>query len=176
MKLKKAKILDLILLKFHPNREILWNEIHRGDFGDIAQHDLIVNNVNFLISDGLIARDVGSAFSLSLTDKGYAVMTDIKDLGYEKKSKADRRKNAWQMIVGFITLATFVILLLKTCIDAKINLHSSNSTTNKTNLPNVPILKIDTINPNNNPLHNSTDTTANQRKEGKKTQTSLRGN
>jgi len=109
MDLKKAKLLDRILLKFAGNATIKWNDLRDGHWDDIASYHVCENNINFLVGDGMIKRE-SAILALSLTDKGLAVMTDIPNLGYAKKTK----KEIFDACVKYVAIATFFILIYNT--------------------------------------------------------------
>ena len=111
----KAKILDKILLKFNGNITVNWTDLQSNIWDDIASYNICENNINFLVGDQMLKRDT-QLQTLSLTDKGFAVMTDINDLGYFKIAKKEKRETIFKYLSYFIGIATFVILFLKTFI------------------------------------------------------------
>jgi len=111
MNLEKAKILDAILLKFTGNITITWNQLQQGAFNEIATYHVVENNINYLVGDGQLERDVTQAFSLSMTNKGFATMTDLPNLGYVTLAKKEKKKTIWAFISGGIVIATFLILV-----------------------------------------------------------------
>jgi hypothetical protein len=104
-KLEKAILLDKILLKFEGNKTWTWDGIHTPEFYKDLNDDYFVieNHLNFLIGDGMLTkyRDVDYKDLTknledypelsNLTPKGFAVMTDLKNLGYEQKEKERER-------------------------------------------------------------------------------------
>jgi len=119
MNLEKAKILDAILLKFTGNITITWYQLEQGAFNDIATYHVVENNINYLVGDGQLERDVAQPFSLSMTDKGFATMTDLPNLGYVTIAKKEKKKNIWTFISGGIVVATFLILVYDTWFNSK---------------------------------------------------------
>jgi hypothetical protein len=119
MNIQKAKILDAILLKFVGNRTFTWTQLQNGAFGDIGNYHLIENNINFLIGEGHLRRNEIEPQSLTLTDKGFATMTDLPNLGYVVSAKKERRKNAFKALSGIILVASFGILIYDTWFHAE---------------------------------------------------------
>ena len=115
MTIDKAKILDSILLKFVGNATIFWKDLQQGIWDDIASYHVCENNINFLVGDDMLKRDTVLE-SLSMTNKGFATMTDLDNLGYVKKATKERQETFLKYGLAFVTVSTFVILCLKTFI------------------------------------------------------------
>lgn len=133
MNLEKAKILDAILLKFTGNKTITWHEIKEGAFIDIETYYVIENNINFLVGDGQLERDSVQAFSLSMTDKGFATMTDLPNLGYVTTAKKERNIRRWANISGVIVILTFLILIYDTWFNKQKPIPAQTETTQPAN-------------------------------------------
>lgn len=102
---EKAILLDKILLKFEGNKTWTWDGIHTPEFYKDLNDDYFVveNHLNFLIGDGMLTKyrdpdykDLNKNFEdypelSNLTPKGFAVMTDLKNLGYVQKER-DRER------------------------------------------------------------------------------------
>jgi hypothetical protein len=119
MTLYKSKILDNILLKFKCNISVYWADLH-GDkkiFSDIHQDYYIVeNNINFLVGDGKLKRNnIDNNEYLTLTDTGFATMTDLENLGYVTKPRKDRRETRIKYIGFVLAIATFILLCFENC-------------------------------------------------------------
>lgn len=120
MTLYKSKILDNILLKFKGNISVYWADLH-GDkkiFSDIHQDYYIVeNNINFLVGDGKLKRNnINNNEYLTLTDTGFATMTDLENLGYVTKARKGRRETKIKYIGFVLAIATFILLCFRTFI------------------------------------------------------------
>jgi hypothetical protein len=115
MNIEKAKLLDQILLKFAGNITIKWSDLQQGIWNDIATYHVCENNITFLIGEGQLKRDT-ELRTLSMTDKGFATMTDLKNLGYAKQSYTKRQEKTLRNVLACVTIATFVILCLRTFI------------------------------------------------------------
>ena len=125
MNIDKAKLLDKILLKFTGNITVKWSDLQQGVWDNIASYHVCENNINFLVGDDMLKRD-NELQTLSMTDKGFATMTDLKNLGYVTKANKENRDNILKYGLACITLATFIILCFKTF---KPNDGKSNSET-----------------------------------------------
>jgi hypothetical protein len=110
MELKKARLLDNILLKFWGNVTLTWADIQNGAWNDIATYDDCENNINFLVGDGMLKRDT-TLHTLVTTDKGFATMTDLKNLGYVTKAKKERLDNSIKYLAFGLAIGTFFILV-----------------------------------------------------------------
>ena len=113
MTIDKAKLLDSILLKFTGNVTIKWSDLQQGIWDDIASYHVCENNINFLVGDQMLKRDT-QLETLSMTDKGFATMTDLENLGYVKKATKEKRDDFIKYGLACITVATFIILCFKT--------------------------------------------------------------
>jgi hypothetical protein len=113
MNIDKAKLLDKILLKFTGNVTIKWSDLQQGIWDDIASYHVCENNINFLVGDDMLKRD-NELQTLCMTDKGFATMTDLENLGYVTKANKEKRDNILKYGLACITLATFIILCFKT--------------------------------------------------------------
>lgn len=120
MTLDKARLLDNILLKFKGNISVYWANLHgdKKQFSDIhIDYFIIENNINYLVGDGKLKRnDIGNNEYLTLTDTGFATMTDLDNLGYVTKAKKDKRETIIKYIGFIIAIATFVLLCFRTFI------------------------------------------------------------
>ena len=115
MTIDKAKLLDKILLKFDGNVTVKWSDLQQGMWDDIASYHICENNINFLVGEQMLKRD-NELQTLCMTDKGFAIMTDLNNLGYVKKAIKERQEKLLKIGLACITVATFVILCLKTFI------------------------------------------------------------
>lgn len=113
MNLDKAKLLDKILLKFAGNATVKWIDLQQGIWDDIASYHVCENNINFLVGDGMLKRD-DDIHTLRTTDKGFATMTDLENLGYVTMANKERRSDFIKYGTACITVATFIILCFKT--------------------------------------------------------------
>jgi hypothetical protein len=148
-KLEKAELLDRILLKFQGNKTIAWDYFHKPEFyKDLHDNYYVVeNHLNYLIGDEMLTKErqidneksdkarmnIYSEYSF-LTPKGFAVMTDLENLGYvrteNERIRIDKREDRtltyaklafWSgLIATIITLLGFV----------KCNSDNSNKTVN----------------------------------------------
>jgi hypothetical protein len=119
MDLKKAKLLDKILLKFWGNKTLKWSDIQNGAWSDIAIYDDCEKNINFLVGDSMLKRDT-TLHTLWTTDKGFATMTDLKNLGYVTKVKKERLDNGIKYLAFGLAIATFLILFYNNFIKPKL--------------------------------------------------------
>ena len=125
MNIDKAKLLDKILLKFTGNVTVKWSDLQQGIWDDIASYHVCENNINFLVGDQMLKRD-NDLQTLCMTDKGFATMTDLENLGYVTKAKKESRDDFIKYGLACVTVATFIILCFKTL---KPNDDKSNLTT-----------------------------------------------
>ncbi len=116
MKLQKARFLDALLLKFRGNLTITWQEFQNGLCDDIASYYIIENNINFLVGDAMLKRDEVRR-SLSLTDKGFATMTDLRSLGYVTKTSKEIWQLGLQILLAVVSVVTFVLVVVRFCRD-----------------------------------------------------------
>lgn len=153
MNIEKAKILDDILQRFSGNATISWESLREEFKDDMNKYYVLENNINFLVGDGMLKRDT-TLHTLCMTDKGFATMTDPKNLGYLVKAKKERIESRVKYIAFSVTIATFLILLYNNFISPKlkpINASSPDltSTTEKTNSTIEQKIIIDTTITNN---------------------------
>jgi len=118
MDIIKAKLLDNILLKFKGNISVYWADLH-GDkktFKDIHEnYSIVENNINFLVGDGKLKRNnIDNNEYLTLTDTGFATMTDLNNLGYVTKTKTEIKERRIKYIGFGIVIATFIVLIFST--------------------------------------------------------------
>ena len=113
MTIDKATLLDKILLKFRGNITVKWSDLQTGLWDDIATYHVCENNINFLVGDGMLKRDT-VLHLLSMTDKGFATMTDLDNLGYVTKAKKERNETMIKYIGFCIGVATFILLFFRT--------------------------------------------------------------
>ncbi len=154
MDIEKAKILDDILQRFSGNVTISWESLREEFKADMNKYYVLENNINFLVGDGMLKRDTTS-HTLCMTDKGFATMTDPKNLGYLIKAKKERNESRVKYIAFSVTIATFLILLYNNFISPKLNQVKASSpaltnTTEKTNSTIEQNIIIDTTITNNN--------------------------
>ena len=135
MNIDKAKLLDKILLKFTGNITVKWSDLQQGIWDDVASYHVCENNINFLVGEDMLKRD-NEIQTLCMTDKGFATMTDLENLGYVKKANKERRDDFVKYGLACITVATFIILCFKTF---KPTDDKSNSTTPTTTQDSVHI-------------------------------------
>jgi hypothetical protein len=140
MNRKKAKLLDKILLKFIGNKSVKWSDLQQGIWNDIESYHVCENNINFLIGDQMLERN-HILQTLSLTDKGFATMTDLENLGYVKKAIRERNEILLKYFLAFITIATFIILCLKTFIWENYSKRETEIEPSKINLKQHEILE-----------------------------------
>jgi hypothetical protein len=153
MDIEKAKILDGILQKFSGNVTISWESLREEFKNDMNKYYILENNINFLVSDGMLKRDT-ILHTLCMTDKGFATMTDPKNLGYLVKAKKERTESRVKYIAFSLTISTFLILLYNNLIAPKLNSAKVSSQdlileTEKTNSTIDQNTIIDTIITNN---------------------------
>lgn len=117
-KLKRAKTLDQILLKFRGNITVKWSDLQAGNWNDVAPYYVCENYINYLISDNMLRRDT-ALNSLSLTEKGLATMTDLRSLGYVKKSREEFLNDTVRYFTALLAAATFCILVYNNFIVTK---------------------------------------------------------
>lgn len=127
MDIAKAKILDDILQRFSGNVTISWESLREEFKHDMNKYYILENNINFLVGDGMLKRDT-TLHTLCMTDKGFATMTDPKNLGYLVKAKKERIESRVKYIAFFVTIATFLILLYNNFISPRLNSTKSSST------------------------------------------------
>jgi hypothetical protein len=125
MIIDKAILLDKILQKFAGNITVKWSDLQTGLWDDIATYDDCEKNINFLVGDGMLKRNTNPD-SLSTTDKGFATMTDLENLGYVVKAKKERRETIIKYIGFGIGVATFILLCFKTFIPQLFSQSSDN--------------------------------------------------
>jgi hypothetical protein len=124
MDIEKAKILDNILKRFSGNITVSWASLREEFKDDMNKYYILENNINFLVGDGILKRD-NTLHTLSMTDKGFATMTDPGNLGYYVKAKKERNESRIKYAAFFITIATFLILLYNNFIHSKSTSSSS---------------------------------------------------
>jgi len=130
---EKAKFLDNLLLKFEGNKSFNHTQVHDRSFYESLDDDFFVveNHLNFLIGDGMIKvtplSNMGNInYELcyySLTEKGFAVMTDLENLGYASKQKEESERYAldvgtykfakWSVILTAIAILLSIVGLIK---------------------------------------------------------------
>lgn len=153
MDIEKAKILDGILQRFSGNVTISWESLREEFKDDMNTYYILEKNINFLVGDGMLKRDT-TLHTLCMTDKGFATMTDPKNLGYLVKTKRERTESRVKYIAFSVTIATFLILLYNNLIAPKLNSAKVTSPdsilkTEKTNSAIDQNTIIDTIIKNN---------------------------
>lgn len=114
----KSVILDDILRRFKGNETIYWKNLQDEFANNMNEYYIIENNINYLVGDGMLIRDKATE-SLTMTDMGFAVYTDIDNLGYVTKQKAAKKK-FWNKAIGFnIMLLTFLLIVYTSFFQAK---------------------------------------------------------
>ncbi len=90
------------------------NYIHQKEFyNDIdADYFVIENHLNFLIGDGALQEDKLEGL-ISLSRKGWFMMTNSGTDGYEAKKKKESKKKAWTIILGIVSIATFILVTIR---------------------------------------------------------------
>jgi hypothetical protein len=130
-KKRKAKICDAILLKFDGDKTIYWKDLHGSKklFNDIVtdtdspdgsspdnKYYVIESHINLLVADGMLRRkdqDKEGSQSLSLSDKGYSTMRDLKNLGYLSKYKENHNEAIWKNVLRWVSIVTLILVLIK---------------------------------------------------------------
>lgn len=163
MNLEKAKILDAILLKFTGNITITWHQLQQGLCNDIETYHVIENNINYLVGDGQLERDVAQAFSLSMTDKGFATMTDLANLGYVTAAKKERNNRRWAIVGGVLTGLTFIILVYTTWFQGKQSNNPPTETKDTSNMKSLEQPKLNNTHLSSDTATATTDTTPKQK-------------
>lgn len=124
----KAQILDGILLTFKGDKTITWDQMRAGACKKVhSDYFVIENNINFLVGEGMIRREVGIT-ALTLTDKGYGTMTEIDNLGYVaslkgKKSAINLSKRNNNINIGIQILILLVSILAVILVYFQITFH-----------------------------------------------------
>jgi hypothetical protein len=134
--MKKEIIFDLILKKFEGNKSFTWEDVHKKEFyEDIDRNYFVVeNHLNFLIGDGTIkeTNDLPVDPYLSLSRKGWFMMTNCKTEGYEAKMKKERRDKNLKIVLAILSVATFLLVGYRFYADFIKNKHTIESTVKKT--------------------------------------------
>ena len=110
--MKKEIIFDLILKKFEGNKTFTWIDVHKKEFYESIDTDYFVveNHLNFLIGDNAI-KEVGAMDTyLSLSRKGWFMMTNNKTDGYFAKMKKEKRDKNLKIFLAIISIATFLLV------------------------------------------------------------------
>lgn len=166
-KIEKAELLDKILLKFQGNKTLAWDYFHKPEFyKELHENYFVVeNHLNYLIGEEMLSKErqiddeksdrggmtLYSEYSF-LTPKGFAVMTDLENLGYvhaeNERLRIDKREDrtlAYAKLAFWSGLIATIITLLGF---VKCNSDNSNKTINtfiilpvKTKINNSPIIK-----------------------------------
>ena len=93
-------------------RSGLLKKVHENFF-------VIENHLKFLLAEKVLKEDV-NALIISLDDKGWAIMTDIENLGYVRIATKDRNNLIWkrslQIIFGLSAIVG-TLLLIYPCVD-----------------------------------------------------------
>jgi len=110
MYLGKAKALDKVLLEFTGNVTIDWRK--ETEFKTKREYHLWENNINVLIGEGLLRKDT-QTYKLCMTEKGFGVMTDLKNFGYTGKAKSLLFEKIKNIVLLIVSVSTFLILLFK---------------------------------------------------------------
>lgn len=117
--MKKEIIFDLILKKFEGDRSFSWESIHEKEFYESINKDYFVveNHLNFLIGENLIKESEGNPICLSLTRKGWFIMTNDKSDGYKAKATKERREIKLRYILAILSFATFSLVSYRFYVD-----------------------------------------------------------
>jgi len=112
MTIEKAKILDDILTRFKGNVRVKWSDL-QNELGNTREYYVTENNIKYLLGEGLLKENEFDK-DLALTDKGFAVYTDLTTLGYVKKAKDESRDKKIKYTGFGIVILTFLILIFNT--------------------------------------------------------------
>lgn len=121
MKLSRAKLLDAILLKFKDGRSIAWSFLRDGLFKDIHEDFFVIErHIKFLVSVKSLKEDANS-FIISLDENGWAIMSDINNLGYVTTSIKERNSLIWkrsfQIVLGLSAIVGTLVLIYPCVVD-----------------------------------------------------------
>lgn len=110
----KEIIFDKILRKFEGDRTFNWDYIHQKEFYESIDSDYFVveNHINFLIGDNALNEDPNT-HNLSLSRKGWFIMTNSETDGYAAKNKKENKKSAWTIILGIVSIGTFILVIIR---------------------------------------------------------------
>lgn len=125
-KMEKAQICDNILRRFQGNGSVAWENLRTELAHDMHQYYVTENNINFLIADDMLRRDLTGGL-LNLTEKGFATLAELDTLGYVAREKeqqeaesqslqklrTDRGIQIAILIISEIALVISLIALLK---------------------------------------------------------------
>lgn len=144
MDLEKAKLSDAILLKFKGNKTISWDEVKEEAFNDIhSDYYVIENRIKFLLGENILKEQttlgVKVYIMLSMTNKGWGVMTDIESEGYVAQVKIEigsEKKRIRNYRIGIATLIVAALALILGCLQ-----HYQSRLTNQDNQDNQTDLK-----------------------------------
>ena len=162
MDLEKAKLSDAILLKFRGNITVSWDEIKEGAFNAVhSDYYVIENRIKFLLGENVLKQEtkigVKIYLMLSMTDKGWAIMTDMGNAGYVAKAIKERNNLRWlravqiAVIIGVIAGVIRVWLFLYPCLgesstsQSNIQDEQSNKAIQDTSEVEFVPLDIDTV-------------------------------
>ncbi|HEY5823184.1 MAG TPA: hypothetical protein VIT44_02390 [Cyclobacteriaceae bacterium] len=114
-------ICDKILRKFEGNKSFSWEQVHEKSFYESVSPDYFVveNHIKFLIGDNALHETGTSPTYLSLTPKGWFIMTDSSKFGYVAKRQAELTKEnrekstltwaKWATIVAIISVIIWAV-------------------------------------------------------------------
>jgi hypothetical protein len=142
-KLEKGKLLDEILALFDGNKTRNFTEL-REQFGE-ERYFLIENHLKFLVGENVVEDHQGK---LCLSPKGFAIYTDLKNLGYESReleklaqvAKTDRQ--FWWIF--WITLITLIVTIYQVFFASTPRLPEPQK--EKLSAPSQPVLDQDSTN------------------------------
>jgi hypothetical protein len=105
----KASILDAILLKFQGDISIQHYMQINNQFKDIDNNYFVIeNHLKFLEAENML--NCSSEGIRKLSPRGWATMTDIKNLGYEKKAKKEKRVSIINTLTFIFSFVSVIIL------------------------------------------------------------------
>jgi len=119
--MENDELFDGILKKFVGNKSLSWEAIHAEEFYRDLNSDYFVveNHLNFLIGEGMLKESEEPNPYISLTRKGWYVMTNTEKAGYVAKlgnrlKKEQREKSTltwakWATIFAAVTIITWVV-------------------------------------------------------------------
>ena len=118
----KDYICDLLLKQFEGNKSFSWEELHKESFyGKVDENYFVVENyIKYLIGENMLKEYLHhGSFYVSLTEKGWFVMTNFETDGYVSKralqNKIELRDRQtlkyakWATIISGVTLLTWLI-------------------------------------------------------------------